>query len=149
MIVEVKGDLLAADADALVNAVNTVGVMGKGIALQFKQAFLANFLAYEAACKRGEVVIGKMFVTHLDTAHPSRIINFPTKQHWRSPSLLEYIQAGLTDLIHVVQQENIGSIALPPLGCGLGGLQWREVRPLIEQAFTLLPDVEVRLYVPK
>ena len=149
MIIEGKGNLLTEDVEALVNTVNTVGVMGKGVALQFKQAFPANFRAYQLACKRGELVLGKMFVMHTGLLRPALIVNFPTKQHWRGQAHLADIERGLNNLINVVRQENVKSLAMPPLGCGLGGLRWSEVRPLIEQAFAALPDVEVRLYAPE
>ena len=148
MIIEGKDNLITEDVDALVNTVNTVGIMGKGVALQFKQAFPENFRAYQSACKQGEVHIGKMFVTSTGRFHPSLIINFPTKRHWREQSHIEYIESGLDDLVTVARREKIGSIAMPPLGCGLGGLRWEEVRPLIERAFASLPDVEARLYAP-
>lgn len=148
MVKVATGNLLRAEVDALVNTVNTVGVMGKGVAYQFKQAFPANFKAYEAACKRGEVQIGRMFVTYTGKLEPRLIINFPTKQHWKGNSKIEDIEAGLEDLIKVVQEQDIRSIALPPLGCGLGGLRWDEVRPLIEEAFHALPSVDVLLFAP-
>lgn len=139
---------MAADVDALVNTVNTVGVMGKGVAYQFKQAFPENFRAYEVACKKNEVSIGRMFVTLTGMLHPRLIVNFPTKRHWKGNSKIEDIQAGLADLVRVVREEKIRSIALPPLGCGLGGLRWEDVRPLIETAFEAVPHVEVHLYPP-
>jgi O-acetyl-ADP-ribose deacetylase (regulator of RNase III) len=144
------GDLLRADVDALVNTVNTEGVMGKGIALQFKQAFPENFKAYKRACERGEVRPGKMFVFDqggLDGG-PRFIINFPTKRHWKSKSKLEDVQSGLRDLVTVIRERRIGSIAVPPLGCGNGGLQWSEVKPLIEAALMPLEDVRVLLFAP-
>src|ERR1700688_2843591 len=147
MIVRGDGDLLKTPAEALVNTVNTVGIMGKGIALQFKQAFPDNYVAYEAACKREEVQIGKMFVFHR-TSNPRTIINFPTKKHWKGKSKIEDIKSGLKSLIEVVKKEEIQSIAVPPLGCGNGGLNWRDVKPLIEQAFSELPDVKVQLFHP-
>jgi O-acetyl-ADP-ribose deacetylase (regulator of RNase III) len=135
--------------EALVNTVNCVGQMGKGIALQFKQAFPANYKAYEAACKLGEVSPGRMLVhDHGMLIQPRYIINFPTKRHWRGKSRIEDIDAGLITLIEEVRQRGIRSIAIPPLGCGLGGLDWNEVRPRIEAAFASLPDVEVHLYAP-
>lgn len=149
MITYGNGDLLAADTQALVNTVNCVGVMGKGIALQFKRRFPENFTTYEKACKRGEVAIGTMFVT--DTGQldgPGCIINFPTKKHWRSPSSLSYVTEGLADLIRVIRERQITSIAIPPLGAGNGGLNWHEVEPLIIKAFDALPDVHVVLYAP-
>ncbi len=147
---EAKGNLLKADAEALVNTVNTVGVMGKGIALQFKKAFPENFRAYEAACRRDEVRLGKVFVypTGKLTENPRFILNFPTKEHWRSKARLVDIERGLRDLVDQVQRLRISSIAIPPLGCGLGGLRWSEVEPLIGKAFAPLEDVEVAIYGP-
>ncbi len=149
MIEIVGGNILEADAEAVVNTVNCVGVMGKGLALQFKQAFPANFRAYEAACRAGEVVPGKMFI--FDNGRlikPRYIIDFPTKRHWRDNSRIEDIQSGLRALIEDVRRLGIRSIALPPLGCGLGGLNWRDVRPMIENSFSELPDVRVLLFPP-
>jgi len=148
MITYATGNLLRAEVEALVNTVNTVGVMGKGVALQFKQAFPENFRAYSGACKRGEVQTGRMFVTLTGKLTPRWIINFPTKQHWKGNSKLDDIRLGLGDLVRVVKDEKIQSIAIPPLGCGLGGLRWEDVRPLIEEAFAALPDVEVQLFGP-
>ncbi len=150
MIKFVIGNLLDAKVEALVNTVNTAGVMGKGLALQFKKAFPANNKAYEAACQQGEVQIGKMFVFDAGgIVLPRYIINFPTKKHWRSPSKLEYIEQGLTALIDVIRDRKIRSIAIPPLGAGLGGLDWSKVRGVIEGALTVLTDVEVFIYEPK
>lgn len=148
MIEHGEGDILRARVDALVNAVNTVGVMGKGLALQFKEAFSDNFLAYEHACARGEVVVGRMFVVERQSP-PRFIINFPTKSHWRQPSKLEYIAAGLADLVTRTTRLGISSLALPALGCGLGGLQWTEVKPLIEAAFDQQPAIRVVLFGPR
>src|SRR4029077_14217852 len=118
-----------AQSEALVNTVNTIGVMGKGVALMFREAFPENFNAYEAACRKGEVVVGKMFVTeNHGLTGPRYIFNFPTKKHWIHPSRLEWIQAGLRDLVHVIRDRHIKSVALPPLGCGHGGLSWPTVR---------------------
>ena len=143
------GNLLEADVEALVNSVNTVGIMGKGVALQFRQAFPENFRAYQRACKRNQVQPGTMLVLPTATlANPRYIINFPTKRHWRQKSRIDDIRLGLTDLIAVVKRLSIRSIALPPLGCGNGGLEWSEVRPLIEKAFESLTEVEVLLYEP-
>lgn len=144
-----QGNLLHADTEAVVNTVNTVGVMGKGIALAFKETWPANYDAYAAACKAGEVRVGRMFVTETAALHgPRWIINFPTKQHWRQPSKLAWIRDGLADLRREVQERGIRSIAVPPLGCGNGGLAWADVLPLIEQALGDLPDVEVLVYQP-
>lgn len=149
MIELVTGDLLKADTDALVNTVNTVGVMGKGMALQFKQAFPANYDAYRRACQRGEVVIGRMFVFDAgQLVRPRFIINFPTKGHWKSRSQLEDIEAGLADLVRVLRQLDIRSVAVPPLGCGNGGLNWSDVRPRIEEAFRRSENIAVLLFTP-
>jgi len=145
----VTGNLLEQRVDAIVNTVNTVGVMGKGIALQFKRKWPANAKAYEAACKRGDVVPGKMFVfDNGGLVEPKFIINFPTKRHWRQPSRMSDIESGLIDLVAQVKLLNIRSIAIPPLGCGNGGLDWNVVRPRIEAAFHDLQDVQVELFAP-
>ena len=150
MLSEEEGNLLDAEAEALVNTVNTTGIMGKGIALQFKQAYPGNFRAYQAACRRGEVRLGKMFTYQTGLlGNPRLIINFPTKGHWRARSRLSDIEAGLADLRHVIRDRKIGSIAVPPLGCGNGGLDWREVRPLIGTILGGLPDVQVMVYPPQ
>ncbi len=150
MICTANGNLLEANVEALVNTVNCVGIMGKGIALQFKQAFPQNFASYAKACKAGDVRLGHMFVypTH-SLFNPKFIINFPTKQHWKSKSKLQDVKVGLEDLIRVVKKYEIKSIAVPPLGSGLGGLNWPDVKRLILAAFDSLPDVEVHLYEPK
>ena len=127
---------------------NTVGVMGKGIALQFKQAFPDVFKQYAKDCKKGLVQVGKMHIVEVEgLTAPKYVINFPTKEHWRNPSKLEYIQEGLKDLVRVVEDLEIKSIALPPLGCGNGGLDWQVVCPMILEAFQPL-NVEVHLYEP-
>ena len=147
MIERGSGNMLTAEVDALVNPVNTDGVMGKGLALQFKKAFPDAFVEYERACKAGDVAVGSMHVvTRL--ASPRFIINFPTKKHWRHPSKLEYVRDGLQDLVAQVRERGIRSLAVPPLGCGNGGLDWSDVRPLIVQAFETLPDVLVVLFEP-
>ncbi|MDB5972085.1 MAG: Appr-p processing domain protein [Hydrocarboniphaga sp.] len=150
MIKLTQGDLLKQDdVDAIVNTVNRVGVMGKGIALQFKNKWPANFAQYVAACKAGEVRPGRMFVHDSGgLVKPNYIINFPTKDHWRGASKIEFIRDGLVDLVAQVQRLGIHSIAIPPLGCGNGGLDWADVRPLIETAFAPLTGVEVRLFEP-
>ena len=150
MIEPTRGNILKDDAEALVNTVNCVGVMGKGIALQFKKAYPENFKAYEAACRREEVRPGRMFVFETGQLFPPRfIINFPTKLHWRGKSRYENIESGLKALVREVRQRNIQSIAIPPLGSGLGGLQWSRVKALIKAAFEDIPDVRVKLYEPK
>lgn len=149
MISYVSGDLFNSGADALVNAVNCVGVMGRGIALQFKQKYPGNFSAYVEACKRGEVRPGSIFVygNKLITS-PRFILNFPTKRHWRDNSRIDDIRLGLVDLVRVVKGTGIVSVAIPPLGSGLGGLEWRTVRPLIEEACRELDQVRVLVYEP-
>lgn len=145
------GDLLKAEADAIVNTVNCVGVMGKGIALQFKKKWPDNYKAYKKACDAGLVRPGKMHVHDLGrfAGRPYHIINFPTKDHWRGGSQLSFIEEGLKDLVRVVREQGIRSIAIPPLGCGNGGLDWEVVRPLIEAAFApLANEVQVLAYAP-
>lgn len=149
MISFTKGNLLEANTDALVNTVNTVGVMGKGIALMFKEAFPENFEAYEVACKHGHVHVGKMFVTERrQLMGPKWIINFPTKKHWRNSSKIEWIEEGLEDLKRVIVEYGIESVAVPPLGSGNGGLEWEAVRPLIERVLGGLSGVNVFIYEP-
>lgn len=144
-----SGDILAEDAEALVNTVNCVGIMGRGIALQFKNAFPDNFEAYADACKRDEVRPGKMFVFETgQLTNPHYIINFPTKRHWRGKSRIEDIEAGLTDLAKEIRRRGIRSIAIPPLGSGLGGLDWADVRPRIETALSDLNEVEIVVFEP-
>jgi O-acetyl-ADP-ribose deacetylase (regulator of RNase III) len=144
-----QGNLLEAETEALVNTVNTVGVMGKGIALMFKEAFPENFKAYERAAKEGELQVGHMFVTERrQLLGPKWIINFPTKEHWRYPSKMEWIEQGLQDLKRVISDRGIRSVALPPLGSGNGRLEWNEVRPRIEAALGALDNVDVIVYEP-
>jgi O-acetyl-ADP-ribose deacetylase (regulator of RNase III) len=144
-----RGNLLDASTEALVNTVNTVGVMGKGIALMFKEKFPENYETYERACVAGRVKIGQMFVTERHSlVGPKWIINFPTKQHWRQPSRLEWIEEGLRDLCSVIVANKIRSVALPPLGSGNGGLQWSDVRPLIVNELRGLEDVDVVVFEP-
>lgn len=146
----VRGNIFESDAEALVNTVNCVGVMGRGIAFQFKKIFPENFKAYEAACKRGDLRPGQMFVFETGRlTNPKFIINFPTKRHWRGNSRLEDINTGLVDLVKVIRSKGIRTIAIPPLGCGLGGLNWNEVRSCIERALAPLPDLNVLLFEPK
>jgi O-acetyl-ADP-ribose deacetylase (regulator of RNase III) len=143
------GDLLQADVEALVNTVNCVGIMGRGIALQFKHAYEDNYHAYVAACKRGEVQPGRMLVfTTNALLGPKYIINFPTKRDWRDKSRIEDIDRGLEALIAEIQQRDIRSIAIPPLGSGLGGLDWQVVRPRIAAALAPLEAVRVVIYAP-
>lgn len=149
-IISTKGDLLKQqDVDAIVNTVNCVGVMGKGIALQFKKKWPDNFKAYASACKNKEVKLGHMFTFELGAlATPRYIVNFPTKDHWRSSSKIEDIESGLQSLVQHIQQFDIRSIAIPPLGCGLGGLPWPDVKALIVKYLGELDYLEVRLFEP-
>ncbi len=149
MIVISKGNLLKADAEALVNSVNCVGFMGKGIALQFKKAYPINFKHYQRACNKGDVKPGEMFIYETESfVNPKFIINFPTKRHWRGASRLEDVRSGLKALVKEIQEREISSIAIPPLGSGLGGLSWNVVRPLIEKELAPLINVHVLLYEP-
>ena len=144
------GNLLDADVEAIVNTVNCVGVMGKGLALQFKQRFPENFRRYQQACQAGEVKAGQMLIVPTGRLiNPRYIINFPTKRHWKDPSRLEDIQTGLWALIAGVKRLGVRSIAVPPLGCGNGGLNWTRVAPLIESAFAELPEVNVLIFEPQ
>lgn len=149
MIEITRGNLLTADAEALVNTVNTVGVMGKGIALQFKQAFPENYRCYRRACDKGEVEPGRMLVFETGRMlNPRYVVNFPTKRHWRDKSRLTDIRAGLGTLVEEIRRRSISSVAVPPLGCGNGGLDWAVVRPLIEDAMNQVPEVRVLLFEP-
>lgn len=149
MIDYTTGDILNADAEALVNTVNCVGIMGRGIALQFKNTFPDNFEAYAQACKREEVQPGRMFVYETGFLHnPKYIINFPTKRHWRGKSRIEDIEAGLRALVEEIRARGIRSVAIPPLGSGLGGLEWDAVRARIDTALRALDDVHVTVFEP-
>jgi O-acetyl-ADP-ribose deacetylase (regulator of RNase III) len=144
-----EGDILTADVEALVNTVNCVGIMGRGVALQFKNAFPKNFKAYAAACAKGDVQPGQMFVFETGTmTNPKFIINFPTKRHWRGKSRMEDIESGLKALVAEVEVRGIRSLALPPLGSGLGGLHWPDVRARIEAALAGLNHVDIVVYEP-
>jgi O-acetyl-ADP-ribose deacetylase (regulator of RNase III) len=149
MVELTRGNILKAEAEALVNTVNCVGFMGKGIALQFKKAYPDNFEAYRKACSVGQVQPGRMHIFELRSMlNPKFVINFPTKRDWRANSRYEDIDAGLKALVSDVRRLGITSIAVPPLGCGLGGLDWLRVKPMIQGAFAELPNVRVLLYEP-
>lgn len=148
MLEHARGNLLSADVDALVNSVNTVGVMGKGLALQFKRAFPENFQEYARACKAGEVQVGRVFVHHTGQLQPKWILNVPTKRHWRQPSRLDDVRRGIEALARVIQERDIRSVAVPPLGCGAGGLAWSEVRPLVEAYLGAIEGVRVLVFEP-
>ena len=144
-----RGDILKCEAEALVNTVNCVGVMGRGIALQFKNAYPDNFKAYAAACRKEEIRPGRMFVFETGSLLPPRyIVNFPTKRHWRGKSRIEDIEAGLRALREVIRERKIRSIAIPPLGSGLGGLRWPDVRERIESTLSDCADVTIIVYEP-
>ena len=149
MIEYKTGDILREDAEAIVNTVNCVGVMGRGIALQFKKAYPDNFKDYAAACKRNEVKPGQMFVFDRQSlTNPRYIINFPTKRHWRGKSRMEDIESGLVALANEIKRRGIRSIAIPPLGSGLGGLNWGQVRSRIEQTLHELTEIRVIVFEP-
>jgi len=145
----VKGNLLEAKTEALVNTVNTVGVMGKGIALQFKETFPVNFKVYSAACKNGELRPGKLLAVKDHTLEGEKlIINFPTKTEWFKKSQYDYIESGLQELARLIVAREIKSIAIPPLGCGNGGLKWEKVKPMMEKYLGGLQDTDIIVYEP-
>ncbi|MGH3321612.1 MAG: type II toxin-antitoxin system antitoxin DNA ADP-ribosyl glycohydrolase DarG [Streptosporangiaceae bacterium] len=149
MITEGRGNLLDADVEALVNTVNAVGVMGKGVALQFRRAYPKMFDDYARAAKAGRVELGRMHVWPTGAlSGPRYVINFPTKSHWRSRSRLTDLERGLVDLVRVIRELDIRSIAVPPLGCGNGGLDWRDVEPRIRAALDTVPEVDAVVYTP-
>lgn len=149
MIQYKTGNLLESGAEALVNTVNTMGVMGKGIALQFKNEFPVNFKTYAVACANKEVTIGKMLVTEEASLHGGKktIINFPTKTSWRKPAEYSYIEEGLKDLVNVIQSRGIKSIAIPPLGAGNGGLDWHRVKRILEKHLSGV-EADIQIYEP-
>ncbi len=149
MIYYLTGNLLDSKAQALVNTVNTVGVMGKGVALQFKQHFPENTKLYTKAAKEGTIDIGKLLVTKDSSLHTGEkiIINFPTKKDWRKPSEYNYIEQGVKHLIQIIKEQNIKSVALPPLGAGQGGLNWVKVKEILEKYLSPV-DAEIYVYEP-
>ena len=149
MIHYISGNILESDAQALVNTVNTMGIMGKGIALQFKKAYPRNFYAYQKACKQKEVVIGKLFVTKDSNLNSGEkiIINFPTKKDWRKPSEYCFIEKGLDDFINIAEKYQIKTVAFPPVGAGNGGLEWEKVKKIIEQKLQTL-NIDIFIYEP-
>jgi O-acetyl-ADP-ribose deacetylase (regulator of RNase III) len=139
-IIAAQQNLLSADVEALVNTVNCVGAAGKGIAVQFREKFPDNYLFYRDACRKKQVKLGKMLVFQTQTGtNPKFIINFPTKWHFQEKSSISSIIAGLEDMVAQVEIYNIRSLALPALGCGYGGLDWRDVYPLVSKALSMLP----------
>jgi O-acetyl-ADP-ribose deacetylase (regulator of RNase III) len=149
MILQGQGNILDADVEAVVNTVNELGYMGKGLALEFKHRYPDNFKAYEAACARHEVNVGRMFVTErMDMFGPRWLVNFPTKRDFRNGSELGWIKLGLADLVRVISGNGIRSIAVPPLGCGNGGLDWKVVRPMIEDTLGAISGCSVTVFDP-
>lgn len=144
-----QGNILDTDMEVIINPVNTFGVMGKGLALQFKQKFPHNYKVYKEACKNQTIAIGKLLlVDESDLEQKKYIINFPTKKHWRSPSQIEYIEEGLKDLVRIIKENTFESIAIPALGCGLGGLKWEEVKLLLEKYLKDVEKVEITVFEP-
>lgn len=149
MIKYTVGNIIRCETEAIVNTVNTVGVMGKGIALAFKKAFPLNYRLYVEACKTNKIDIGKLLVTETNELYPKYIINFPTKKHWRYPSKYEYIESGLKDLKKIIQEYSIQSISIPPLGSGNGRLDWKKVKTLIKNYLEeIADDVEILIFEP-
>lgn len=149
MIEYTTGNIIEADTEALVNTVNTVGVMGKGIALAFKKAFPNNYKIYRQACQDKEFNIGNLLITNTGQLTPKYVVNFPTKEHWRGRSKIEFVEIGMKELVREITLRNIKSIAIPPLGCGNGGLNWTEVKPIILKSIeTLETKVDVVIYEP-
>lgn len=150
MIKYLTGNLFDSKAEALVNTVNTVGIMGKGIALQFKKLFPNNYKLYKTLCDKKEFKIGQLIVVQDQNIITGEkiIINFPTKKHWKSPSEYEYIEKGIDELIKTIREKNIKSIALPPLGSGNGGLQWFKVKDIINYKLSNLENCDVYVYEP-
>ena len=140
-----NGDIFASKCDFLINPVNTVGVMGKGLALEFKKRFPSNFAKYRKYCENGSLEIGKILIV---PEYGKAIVNFPTKTHWKESSKIEYIIAGLNKLKLAVDRYNIKSIAFPKIGCGLGNLAWNDVLPLISAfAEQIDQDIFVEIYI--
>lgn len=148
-----KGDMFAEPVEALVNTVNCVGVMGKGVALEAKQRWPENYRAYKALCDARGLRPGQMFVFDakrlFGAEGPRYIINFPTKDHWRGKSKLSYVSEGLDALVASIEKYKISSVALPPLGCGNGGLDWNDVRELIVDKLSALKDTSIVVFSPR
>lgn len=149
MIHYVAGDIFTSSAEALVNPVNTTGVMGAGLAREFRRRFPDAYIAYAEACRRGKVQIGRVFVYDRGRAFPRYILHFPTKRHWRNPSRMEYIEKGLDDLVRVVHLLGVRHVAVPALGAGLGGLRWDDVRALMERKLSTENNVQWDIFEPR
>ncbi len=144
-----KGNILESNTEVIINPVNTVGVMGKGLALQFKQKFPTNYKIYKEACNTKTIDIGKLLLVDESNLERKKfIINFPTKKHWRNPSKIEYIEEGLKDLVKIIENNNFESIAIPALGCGLGGLEWENVKLLLEKYLRNLEGIDIVIFEP-
>lgn len=143
-----RRNLFNDDAVAYVNPVNCVGVMGGGIAKQFKDEFPSVFPEYAKACKRGEIRLGEVYVVRRTRKNPEYIIHFPTKHHWRDASSLDVIEQGLISLVETIEQYDLESVAVPALGCGLGGLSWDDVKPLMQQYLAPVSFRHFRVYSP-
>lgn len=146
MIINIQGDIFASSADVLVNPVNTVGVSGKGLALEFAKNFPENQRSYEQACADKRVRLGELFTTFKSPTQAKTIVNFPTKGHWKFPSKIKWIEKGLDELAIFIEDEEIMSIAIPALGCGEGKLMWSEVRPLIEATLSHFDGTDIYIY---
>ena len=143
MIEYIEGNIFDSPAQVIVNTVNTVGVMGKGLALSFKQRYPEMFKRYRKACEKNQLTIGKLMLFY----EPDHwVLLFPTKENWRNPSKLEYLEKGLIKFANTYADKNITSIAFPKLGCGNGELSWDEVRPLMEKYLKPLP-IDIYIYL--
>jgi O-acetyl-ADP-ribose deacetylase (regulator of RNase III) len=147
--ISVSGDLFKDALDALVNPVNTVGTMGAGLALRFKRTWPENFTGYARACARGEIRVGSVWSYETGVRAPRFIFNVPTKEHWRERSRLEWVEAGAESLARAATGFGVASVGVPALGCGLGGLEWSEVRPRLEAVFATSPQIRWVLYAPR
>ncbi|WP_338793548.1 macro domain-containing protein [Bernardetia sp. MNP-M8] len=148
-----KGNILESNTEVIINPVNIVGVMGKGLALAFKKQFPHNYKIYKEACKNKTINIGKLllvsdFNNESNLERKQFIINFPTKKHWRSPSKMEYVEEGLKDLVRIIETQKFESMAIPALGCGLGGLEWEDVRFLLEKYLEKIEGIKITIYEP-
>jgi O-acetyl-ADP-ribose deacetylase (regulator of RNase III) len=149
VIIERQGNILKANAQALVNPVNCMGVAGKGLALQFRRAYTANFHSYVSSCRSGLMRPGRLHIFPTGRrCNPKWIINFPTKDDWRDKSKLIYVEGGLDALVMECLTNRIHLVAMPRLGCGLGGLKWEDVKPLITDRFAARTDITIELYTP-